>query len=142
MSAIDTGADEFVEKVWPTGELYFDDEEAFKKALGGPAYRTWWLLKPSVLRNILAYAGSFGSSTADVTDKKTQLLGGTFVVRDGEVVFSHKETSSFDSGDARALLAAVLGKPIGDLASVVDLASKATPATGDVCTRETADACK
>lgn len=136
VSAIETGADEFIDKVWPGGELYFDDEEAFKKALGQTTYRTWWLLRPSVMRNIVSFAGSFGSSQADVTDKKTQLLGGTFVVKNGEVVYTHRETSTFDNGNARELLAAVLGKPGSELKNL-----PTTPAQGEVCTRETADAC-
>ena len=68
--------------------MWIDEEEAFKKALGGQTYRTWWLLKPSVLKNILSFASRFGSSTSDVTDVKTQTLGGTIVVKDGKVVYA------------------------------------------------------
>jgi len=122
--------------VWPSGDLYIDDEEAFKKALGGPTYKSWWLLKPSVMRNLFSYASRFGTGTNDVTDKKTQLLGGTVVVRGGEIVYTHTETSGFDNGDAREMLAAALGKPVEEL--------KVGPTPGQydaVCTRETADAC-
>lgn len=118
--------------------MYIDEDEEFKKSLGGGAYRNWWLLKPSVLAKMFSYASRFGTGTNDVTDKKTQLLGGTMIIKNGEVIFTHKETSTFDNGDAKEMLAAVLGKSVSDL----DLA-KTTPAQYDaVCTRETAEACK
>lgn len=135
VSAIDTGAQEFVDAVWTGGEFYIDDDETFKVALGGGTYRNWWLLKPSVLTKMLGYARRFGTSTDDVTNAKTQLLGGAFVVKEGEVVFVHHETSSFENGDARAMLAAVLGKRPEEMPM--------TPTQVEaVCTRETAETCK
>lgn len=101
--------------MWPNGEIFIDENEEFKKALGGGQVRNWWLLKPSVLMNIVSYARSFGAGTKDTTHKKTQLLGGTFVVVNGEVVYTHRETSTFDNGSAKELLAAVLGKDVKDL---------------------------
>jgi len=78
-------------------------------------YKLWWLLLPSALFNMAGYVKRVGSGTSDVTDKATQILGGTFVVKDGKVVYTHKETSSFDNGDAKELLAAVLGKQVSEL---------------------------
>ena len=130
VSALDLGAQDFVDSVWPNGELYIDEEEAFKKALGGGAYSTWWLLKPSVLRNMLSFVKSFGQNTIDSTHPKGNLLGGTFVVKGGEVVYVHKETSTFDNGDAKVLLAAALGKDVKELKDV----GFATPRQADaVC---------
>jgi len=103
------GAQEFIDAVWKGGEIFTDEEEAVKRALGGTLYKKRWLLWPSVLKNAISFAGKFGSETADVTDEKTQMLGGTLVIKDGAVVHSHQETQSFDNGDAQALLAAVLG---------------------------------
>lgn len=86
--------------------MYIDDEEAFKKAMGGQAYKNWWLLKPSVVKNLISYAKNFGTATADVSDKKSQMLGGTMVIKNSEVVYVHKETATFDNGDAKLMLAA------------------------------------
>ena len=130
VSAIETDAQDFLDKVWIGGDLFIDEEETFKKALGGGAYRNWWLLKPSVLRHLTSYARNFGFQSNDVSDKKTQTLGGTFVVKNGEVVYVHKETSTFDNGDARAMLAAVTGKDINDLPTVAS-----APATEEACAR-------
>lgn len=130
VSSIDTGAQEFIDTVWKDGDIYIDEAEAFKLAIGGgEKYKNFWLLKPSVLlslRKVLTH----GSSTADVTDKKTQLLGGTFVVKDGEVVYSFKETAAFHNGDARELLAAVLGKDVKDIAELPKLE---TPKQAEAC---------
>jgi len=116
VSAIDTGAQEFIDSVWTGGDLYIDEEEAFKKALGGgDTYRTWWLLRPSVIRAALGYVRNFGQSADDIKDKKTQMMGGAFVVKGGEVVYAHKETTTFDNGSAKEMLAAVLGKDVKDL---------------------------
>ena len=131
VTSTDIGAQDFIDAVWPNGELWVDDSEEIKKSLGGPKYQSWWLLKPSVLLKIVTYARSFGTGTEDVTHKATQILGGSFVVVDGKVVYSHQETTSFDNGDAKALLAAVLGKTTADLGDVN------TPAQVDVvCTRK------
>lgn len=109
VSAIDTGADAFMEAVWPNGELYIDEAEAFKDALGGQGYKNIWLLKPSVLKDVVSFARRFGTSTSDITDEKTQKLGGVFVVVNKEVVYVHRETERFDNGDANDVLKAVLG---------------------------------
>jgi len=122
--------------VWPAGELYVDEEEAFKHAIsGGQKYKSWWLLKPSALKNIISFARSFGSSTADVTNPKTQLLGGTFIVKDGEVVFTHRETSSFDNGSAREMLAAVLGTSVDQLPKDVPATPRQADAAGETCSK-------
>ena len=132
MSSQDVGAQDFVDAVWPNGELYIDEEEAFKKALGGGNYKMWWLLKPSVVRNMIAFVKSFGQSAVDVTDKKTQMMGGAFVVKGGEVVYTHRENAQFDNGDAKLMLAACLGKD-ADIERLRPAA--ATPAQVDVvCT--------
>jgi len=137
VSAVDTGAQDFLDAVWPTGDLYIDEEEAFKTELGGVKYRMWWLLRPSVVSKAVSYVSRFGSGQDDISDKKTQLTGGALVIKNGEVVYTHKETTSFDNGDAREMLAAVLGKTVGELTI-----PETTPAQYDaVCTRETADAC-
>ena len=133
VSAIETGADEFREAVWTDGELYFDDQEAFKKALGGTTYRTWWLLKPWVMQAALAYAKRFGAGTDDVTHKKTQMLGGTFVVKAGEVVYTHHETSTFDNGSAKAVLAAVLGKSVDELPDTLPETPPTSEALAETC---------
>jgi len=130
VSSIDTGAQEFTDAVWPDGEIYIDEEETFKKALGGQIYRTFWLLRPVVLRNLASVLRKHGTATADVTDKKTQLLGGTFVVKQGEVVYTHRETATFDNGDAREVLAAVLGKDVSELSLEVPKQEQV------VCTRD------
>ena len=106
-------------------QVFVDDEEVFKKALGGKALSTWWILKPWVIKDVLSFAKKFGSFTGDVTDKKTQMLGGTMVIKNGEVIYVHRETSSFDNGDANDLLAAVLGKA----STAVDK----TPTSGATC---------
>ena len=108
VSSQDKGAQDFIDAVWPSGQVYIDEDEAFKKALGGVAYRSWWLMKPSVLRSLIGNVRNFGQFSGDVTDSKTQLLGGTFVVKGGAVVYVHQETASFDNGDAKEMLAAAL----------------------------------
>ena len=134
VSGQDKGAQEFVDAVWPNGNIYVDEEEVFKKAIHGGEgvkYKNWWLLRPSVLKNIISYAKNFGTSTADTMDAKTQLLGGTFIVRDNKVIYAHKETTSFDNGSAKEMLAAVLGKS----ASEIDVAT--TPSqVEEVCNRK------
>ena len=86
--------------------------------MGGQVYKTWWLLKPSVLKNMLSYVKSFGQFSSDALDKKTQKLGGTIVVKDGKVVWVHRETSTFYNGDAKEVLAAVLGKTVDELRDI------------------------
>lgn len=108
-----------------------DEDESFKKALGGGNYKTWWLLKPSVLLHAVNYVKRFGQSAGDVTDKKTQMMGGAFVVKSGNVVYTHRETSTFYNGDAKELLAACLGKDVSSL----DALPSGTPSQADVvCT--------
>ena len=67
---------------------------------------------------MLGFVKRFGMSTADTTDAKTQMLGGTIVVKEGKVVHVHRETSTFDNGSAKELLAAVLGKPVSALGDI------------------------
>lgn len=117
VSASEQGADEFKSAAWPKGELYIDEEESFKKALGERGVSVWRALLPSVLARAVRILRTtmVGQSTADLSDPKTKLLGGTFVVKDGEVIFTHQETNTFYNGDAREVLAAVLGKKVADL---------------------------
>lgn len=107
VTATDIGAQDFIDAVWPGGDVYIDEAEAFKLALGSATYRTWWLLRPAVVKDILSFSRRFGFSSADVSDKKTQLLGGTLVIKNGEVVYTHRETTTFDNGSVDSLLAAV-----------------------------------
>mmetsp|Transcript_16765 Transcript_16765/g.36311 ORF Transcript_16765/g.36311 Transcript_16765/m.36311 type:complete len:136 (-) Transcript_16765:344-751(-) len=112
LSSTDNGAADFISAVWPEGEVYIDSDETFKKALGTQKPSLWRALLPSAIRRALTFVKTTGQNTADISDKKTQLLGGTFVVKNGEVVFTHYETPNFENGDARELLAAVLGKSV------------------------------
>ena len=131
VTSTDIGAQDFIDAVWPNGELWVDDSEEIKKSLGGPKYQSWWLLKPSVLKNLVKYARAGGSAMDDISHKNTQTLGGTFVVVGGEVVYSHRETSSFDNGDAKLLLAAALRKDVADLTDISTPAQEAA-----VCVRK------
>lgn len=116
VSASDLGADDFKSAVWKDGDLYIDDEQSFKKALGERSVSVWRALLPSAIARALRILRTgVGQSTADVSDSKTKLLGGTFVVKGGQVVFTHYETANFDNGEAREVLAAVLGKKAADL---------------------------
>lgn len=115
VSGTDNGAQDFLDSVWTSGELFVDEDEAFKKALGGHAIKLRGLLFPSVISKAFSYTKRTGQRADDIKDPKTQKMGGTFVVRGGEVVFVHHETASFDNGDARAMLAAALGKDLKDL---------------------------
>uniref|UniRef100_A0A7S0P590 Peroxiredoxin-like 2 activated in M-CSF stimulated monocytes n=1 Tax=Calcidiscus leptoporus TaxID=127549 RepID=A0A7S0P590_9EUKA len=122
VSAAEQGADDFRSAVWTDGDLYIDEEESFKKALGGRNVSVWRALQPSAIARAIRIisTGNVRQSTADVTNKKTKLLGGTFVVKDGQVVFTHYETPNFDNGEAREILAAVLGKKVADLPAECD----------------------
>ena len=133
VTGTDNGAAEFLEEAWKGGELYIDEEESFKKALhtDGGQLSAWWLLKPWVLKDVVSFARRFGSSTSDITDSKTQMLGGTMVIKNGQVVWIHRETSSFYNGDANEILAAV----VGTSASTVS----ATPATAAAVTCDKLD---
>lgn len=114
VSGTDIGSQEFLDAVWKGGELYIDDDELFKRALGGEKYKNRWLLKPSVLRNLAAFTRSNGALMNDVSSEKTQMLGGTMVFNaKGELLHEYRETSSFDNGSGQALLDAVLGKAPG-----------------------------
>ena len=78
VSAQATGAEDFIEAVWQGGELFVDEDEAFKKALGGLPYKNRWLFKPSVLARLGSVVGN-GRDFSDLNDK-SQMLGGTMVV--------------------------------------------------------------
>ena len=133
----DKGAQEFVDAVWKGGAIYIDDDEAFKRALGSRSYKYWWLLRPTVVKKIISYVGSFGQNTVDSMDAKTQLLGGVFIVKNGEVIYTHRETPTFDNGNAKEMLAAVLGTDVNSLPAM------ATTPRQDaaVCTKEDKDVC-
>lgn len=108
VSGTDLGAQEFIDAAWQGGELFVDDEEIFKRALGGEKYKSRWLLKPSVMRKAVSFTKSAGASMADVTHEKTQMLGGTLIVDcDGQVLHEFQETTTFHNGDAQTLLDAV-----------------------------------
>ena len=60
-----------------------------KKALGGRAYKNYWLLRPSVVRHLVSYASRFGTGTSDVLHEKTNLLGGTLVLsKEGKILLT------------------------------------------------------
>mmetsp|Transcript_40059 Transcript_40059/g.105924 ORF Transcript_40059/g.105924 Transcript_40059/m.105924 type:complete len:166 (-) Transcript_40059:321-818(-) len=109
VTGTDQGADDFMESVWKGGDLFVDDDEAFKRSLGHRPISAWWVLKPWVIKDVMSFVRQYGQSTTDVTNKKTQMLGGSMVIKNGEVVYVHRETTSFDNGNAKDLLAAVLG---------------------------------
>ena len=136
VSGTDFGAEEFIKDVWPDGDLYIDDAEVMKKALhgggDGTPYKLSWMAKPSVLWAMFKLpVKATGQSTADVTHEKTKLLGGSFVVKDGNVVYIHRETSSFDNGSAKELLAAVLGKSTAE--AVTPRVDPQTPSQVEAC---------
>lgn len=89
--------------MWSEDEIYIDDENSFKQALGGKAYRNVWLMKPSVIAAIVR-ARILGMSQVDL-NSKTSILGGTIVVKDGQVVFEQREGSSFNYADPEDILA-------------------------------------
>lgn len=114
VSGTDLGSQAFLDAVWKGGELYIDDDEAFKRALGGEKYKNRWLLKPSVLKNLASFTKTNGALMNDVSSEKTQMLGGTMVFNaKGELLHEYRETSSFDNGSGQALLAIVQGKAPG-----------------------------
>jgi len=112
ITADPSGAQAFKDSVWKGGDIYIDEDEGTKRALGGKEYKNWWLLRPSVLLNIVAYVRKFGTFTGDAQSPKAQMLGGTVVIKDGEVVHVHRETSNFYNGDAKVLLNAVMGRTL------------------------------
>lgn len=126
-----------MDAVWPNGELYFDDDEAVKKAMGGGSGRTvsnWNLLRPGTLVNLITNSRKGGFASDDIADAKTKLMGGSFVVLKGEVVHVHHETNNFDNGDARQLLAAVLQRDLKDVPKL-NAPVLNTPKEEEVCTR-------
>ena len=111
VSGTDIGSQDFLDAVWKGGELYIDDDEIFKRALGGEKYKNRWLLKPSVLKNLVGYTKANGQATNDLSSEKTQMLGGTMVFSaKGELLHEYHESSSFDNGSGQALLEVVQGK--------------------------------
>lgn len=122
VASTDVGAPEFMEEVWKGGELFIEEAETIKQALGGGAVKNYWLLRPSVLRHLASNVGRFGSGTSDVLHEKTKLLGGTLVLsKEGKVVHQFQETTSFYQGSAADLLAAVtsLNAPVAPLQAAV-----------------------
>ena len=57
VASTDVGAPEFMEEVWKGGELFIEEAETIKQALGGGAVKNYWLLRPSVMRHALSYVG-------------------------------------------------------------------------------------
>lgn len=123
--------------MWPNGDLYFDEEEEFKKAIsGGREYRALDLFRPATLWKLASNVRKSGAASNDISDKKTKLMGGTFVVLKNEVVYVHRENSNFDNGDARELLAAVLQKDLADVPQLGSPTLNGTPKQEEVCTRQ------
>lgn len=88
--------EEFKAAVWKDDDVFVDEDDAFKKALGGgqiPQYRNMWLLKPSV---VLAIARSMKWGTGSDLNAKTSSLGGTILVQDDVVRFAQTEDSTFN----------------------------------------------
>lgn len=105
VAAQDTGAEDFLSAVWPGGELLIDEDESFKKALGGTQYRNSWLLKPSVILRI-AGVKRFGTSMDDL-NAKSNMLGGVVVMGKDGVVYAEAESTSFAMPKADAILSAL-----------------------------------
>lgn len=109
MTSQPTSIDDFMAAVWKDGEVVIDEEEVFKKALGGQVYKNRWLLAPSVIRRIFATAG-FGTKTDDLNEK-SKMLGGAMIVNKQGVLFAEAETSGFTYPSADTLLAALTKPP-------------------------------
>ena len=107
VTGTDVGAQEFTDAVWQGGDIYVDSAETFKRALGGKARQNWNILRPSVMRNIVGFVKRFGHDEQDIKDPKTQMLGGTLVLKDDKVRYVFRETATFDNGPAQAVLDAV-----------------------------------
>ena len=105
VSAQATGAEDFIEAVWQGGELFVDEDEAFKKALGGLPYKNRWLFKPSVLARLGSVVGN-GRDFSDLNDK-SQMLGGTMVVDRSGVLFAKPESESFAHAEVDEVLEAM-----------------------------------
>ena len=99
------GIDEFKEAVWPSDDVLLDEDEVFKKALGGQTYKNRWLLNPAVIARIFKVR-SFGAQVDDLNDKSTMLGGAMIVTKEG-VAYAEAETSSFVYPSASELLAAL-----------------------------------
>jgi len=99
------GIEEFKTAVWPTDEILVDEDETFKKALGGEKYKNRWLLSPAVIARIFKVKG-FGSQFDDLNDKST-MLGGAMIVNGEGVIFAEAETSGFVYPSAAELLSAL-----------------------------------
>lgn len=125
VTGTEVGAQDFIDNVWKGGEVLLDEEEVFKRALGGEVYKNRWLLKPSVLRNAKSFSSQNGFNFEDLKGpaaEKTQMLGGTLVIsKEGEVLHEFRETKEFHNGDAQDLLNAVTGR------------TAATPSQAEVC---------
>ncbi len=110
VSAQPTGAQAFLDAVWSDGELYVDEDEGFKKALGensnAQKYSNWWLLRPGSLLNIFRSTGN-GKSFDDL-NAKSMTLGGEFVIHPSKgVVFQRREDSTFGHASGATLLEVV-----------------------------------
>ena len=82
-----------------------DEDEAFKKALGGLPYKNRWLFKPSVLARLGSVVGN-GRDFSDLNDK-SQMLGGTMVVDRSGVLFAKPESESFAHAEVDEVLEAM-----------------------------------
>eukprot|EP00900_Chrysochromulina_parva_P002097 jgi/Chrpa1/11889/Chrysochromulina_OHIO_Genome00006106-RA len=83
---------------------------------------------------MLSLGRQVGAYNGDVSDKKTQVLGGTMVIKNGKAIYVHKETASFNSGDANDLLFAALGGNSAPTPAPTLIASEVV-CDGDVCGR-------
>jgi len=91
--------------VWPTDEVLLDEDETFKKALGGQKYKNRWLLSPQVIARIIRVL-RYGSKVDDLNEK-SKMLGGVMIVNQAGLVFAEAETPKFLYPSARALLRAL-----------------------------------
>ena len=105
VSAQATGAEAFIEAAWQGQELFIDEDEAFKRALGGLPYKNRWLFKPSVLARLGSVVGN-GRDFSDLNDK-SQMLGGTMVVDRSGVLFAKPESESFAHAEVDEVLEAM-----------------------------------
>lgn len=93
IGSIPDNAEAFKTAVWEPDDVYVDEGDVFKTALGGGKYKNWWLAKPSVIAAIVR-ALSYGGAQDDL-NAKTSTMGGTVLVKDSKVLFSKVESSSF-----------------------------------------------
>lgn len=110
VSAQAAGAQEFMDTVWRGGDLYVDPEQTFKKALGAVKTKNWWILKPSVLKQVFGLSKKYGHAENDI-NKLSEMQGGMFVIKSGDqgVHWKGQENSEFGLPAAEAVFEAAQG---------------------------------